>query len=165
MAATQGPLPNGRYLQSRSCRAVSFFFGLYRPMRTERIHSCGAFSSGVGIKLVQMELTSPSPSNLASQMIQKLPAQQLRAISGWLGLSTRGESLISYRVAIPPALTKITNTRPYIASCLVGCWLTDPLNHFFGRRGTLFWCGIFCTLSVIGQGLAQTWYQLLVCTF
>ena len=52
--------------------------------------------------------------------------------------------------------------RPYIASCLIGCWLTDPLNHFFGRRGTLFWCGIFCTFSVIGSALAQTWPQLFV---
>lgn len=51
---------------------------------------------------------------------------------------------------------------PYIAACLIGCWLTDPLNHIFGRRGTLFFCGIFCTLSVIGQGVAQTWPQLLV---
>ncbi|KAF8152368.1 sugar transporter [Crassisporium funariophilum] len=57
----------------------------------------------------------------------------------------------------------VINAGPYIASCLVGCWLTDPLNHFFGRRGTLFWCGIFCTISVIGQGLAQTWQQLFVC--
>ena len=53
-------------------------------------------------------------------------------------------------------------TRPYIASSILGCWLTDPLNHFFGRRGTLFWCGIFCTFSVIGQGFAQTWPQLFV---
>ncbi|KAF9035249.1 hypothetical protein BJ165DRAFT_1511010 [Panaeolus papilionaceus] len=57
----------------------------------------------------------------------------------------------------------VINAGPYIASALLGCWLTDPLNHFFGRRGTLFWCGIFCTLSVIGQGLAQTWPQLFVC--
>ena len=54
------------------------------------------------------------------------------------------------------------SNRPYIASSLLGCWLTDPLNHFFGRRGTLFWCGIFCTFSVIGQGFAQTWPQLFV---
>jgi MFS family permease len=56
----------------------------------------------------------------------------------------------------------IINAGPYLASSLIGCWLTDPLNHYFGRRGTLFWCGIFCTLSVIGSGLAQTWPQLFV---
>ncbi|KAJ6593680.1 putative transporter [Mycena capillaripes] len=57
----------------------------------------------------------------------------------------------------------VINSAPYISSALVGCWLTDPLNHYFGRRGTIFWCGIFCTLSVIGSGLAQTWPQLFVC--
>ncbi|PPQ73733.1 hypothetical protein CVT26_011888 [Gymnopilus dilepis] len=57
----------------------------------------------------------------------------------------------------------IINAGPYIASSLIGCWLTDPLNYYLGRRGTLFWCGIFCTLSVIGSGLAQTWPQLFVC--
>jgi len=37
------------------------------------------------------------------------------------------------------------------------------LNYFFGRRGTIFFCAIFCTLSVIGSGFAQTWPQLFVC--
>ncbi|KAF8995193.1 hypothetical protein BDQ17DRAFT_1250975 [Cyathus striatus] len=55
------------------------------------------------------------------------------------------------------------NSGPYIACCLLGCWLTDPLNHYLGRRGTLFFCGIFCIFSVIGQGFAQTWPQLFVC--
>ncbi|KAJ3529202.1 hypothetical protein NMY22_g9097 [Coprinellus aureogranulatus] len=57
----------------------------------------------------------------------------------------------------------VINAGPYIGTCLIGAWLTDPLNHYFGRRGTLFWCGIFCTFSVIGQAVAQTWPQLLVC--
>ncbi|KDR75375.1 hypothetical protein GALMADRAFT_123213 [Galerina marginata CBS 339.88] len=52
---------------------------------------------------------------------------------------------------------------PYISACLLGCWLTDPLNNFFGRRGTIFISGIFCLLTVIGSGLAQTWPQLFVC--
>ncbi|KAF8160959.1 hypothetical protein B0H34DRAFT_781615 [Crassisporium funariophilum] len=57
----------------------------------------------------------------------------------------------------------LINSAPYISSCLLGCWLTDPLNNFFGRRGTIFITGIFCTLSVIGSGLAQTWPQLFIC--
>lgn len=32
----------------------------------------------------------------------------------------------------------------------------------FGRRGTIFICGIFCTLTVIGSACSQTWEQLLV---
>ncbi|KAJ7128898.1 hypothetical protein C8R43DRAFT_1090095 [Mycena crocata] len=57
----------------------------------------------------------------------------------------------------------VINSAPYIASALIGCWTTDPLNNYFGRRGTIFVCAVFCTLSVIGSGLAQTWPQLFVC--
>ena len=56
----------------------------------------------------------------------------------------------------------ILGNSPYIAACLIGCWLTDPLNNLFGRRGTIFITGIFCTLSVIGSGFVQTWPQLFV---
>ncbi|KAJ3572394.1 hypothetical protein NP233_g3117 [Leucocoprinus birnbaumii] len=56
----------------------------------------------------------------------------------------------------------VINAAPYISSCLIGCWLTDPLNHLLGRRGAIFISGIFCTLSVIGSACAQTWPQLFV---
>ena len=56
------------------------------------------------------------------------------------------------------------HTSHYIASCLVGCWLSDPLNHFLGRRGTPFFCSIFCIRAVLGQAFTQTWQQLLVIT-
>ncbi|KAJ7755722.1 hypothetical protein DFH07DRAFT_885765 [Mycena maculata] len=57
----------------------------------------------------------------------------------------------------------VINSAPYISTALLGCWLTDPLNNFFGRRGAIFVSAIFCTLSVIGSGLTQTWPQLFVC--
>jgi MFS family permease len=44
-----------------------------------------------------------------------------------------------------------------------GCWLSDPLNYYFGRRGTIFFAGIFCLLSVIGSGFTRTWQQLFIC--
>ncbi|KAK0457042.1 uncharacterized protein EV420DRAFT_1480918 [Desarmillaria tabescens] len=55
------------------------------------------------------------------------------------------------------------NAGPYIACALLGCWLTDPLNNYLGRRGTIFFCGIFCTVAVIGSGFCQTWPQLFIC--
>ncbi|KAJ7586385.1 hypothetical protein C8J56DRAFT_828274 [Mycena floridula] len=54
------------------------------------------------------------------------------------------------------------NSAPFVSGALIGCWITDPLNNYFGRRGTIFFCGIFCTFSVIGSAFAQTWPQLLV---
>lgn len=56
----------------------------------------------------------------------------------------------------------VVNAGPYIASAGLGCWLSDPLNNFFGRRGTIFFSAIFCLLSVIGSGVTQNWQQLFV---
>jgi hypothetical protein len=30
------------------------------------------------------------------------------------------------------------NAAPYIASAGFGCWISDPLNHYLGRRGEIF---------------------------
>ncbi|OJD40562.1 sugar transporter [Diplodia corticola] len=59
-------------------------------------------------------------------------------------------------------LVGIINAAPYLASAFLGCWLSDPLNNYFGRRGTIFFSAIFCFLSVIGSGCSQTWPQLFV---
>ncbi|EXJ92159.1 hypothetical protein A1O3_00709 [Capronia epimyces CBS 606.96] len=56
----------------------------------------------------------------------------------------------------------LVNAGPYIASALLGCWCSDPLNKYFGRRGTIFASAVFCFLSPIGSACAQTWEQLLV---
>ncbi|KAF8891726.1 hypothetical protein BD779DRAFT_1512736 [Infundibulicybe gibba] len=98
------------------------------------------------------------------------------AVQGWDQTGSNGANLsfpiefnISTDAADPVAASRnqwivgVINAAPYIASCLIGCWLTDPLNNYIGRRGTLFFCGIFATLSVIGSGCAQTWPQLFVC--
>ncbi|KAK5118188.1 hypothetical protein LTR85_008168 [Meristemomyces frigidus] len=60
-------------------------------------------------------------------------------------------------------LVGLINAAPYIASAFCGCWLSDPLNNYFGRRGTIFFSAVFCLLSVIGSGCTQNWYQLFIC--
>lgn len=57
-------------------------------------------------------------------------------------------------------LVGIVNAAPYIASAVCGCWLSDPLNRRFGRRGVIFAAAVFCFLSPIGSGFTQTWQQL-----
>ncbi|GME57125.1 putative sugar transporter protein [Neofusicoccum parvum] len=59
-------------------------------------------------------------------------------------------------------LVGIINAAPYLASAFLGCWMSDPLNNYFGRRGTIFFSAVFCLLSVIGSGCSQTWEQLFV---
>lgn len=50
----------------------------------------------------------------------------------------------------------LINAGPYIASAFFGCWCSDPLNNFFGRRGCIFVSAIFCALSPIGSAFAQS---------
>lgn len=40
--------------------------------------------------------------------------------------------------------------------------MSDPLNNYFGRRGTIFFSAMFCFLPVIGSAVAQSWRQLFV---
>lgn len=54
------------------------------------------------------------------------------------------------------------NAAPYIGSAFVGCWLSDPLNYYIGRRGTIFFSANFCLWSVIGSAFCQTWPQLFI---
>ncbi|KAJ7887878.1 hypothetical protein B0H14DRAFT_2694867 [Mycena olivaceomarginata] len=59
----------------------------------------------------------------------------------------------------------VINSAPYIASAIIGsvhfCRWFHRESSF--HRWTIFFCAIFCTLSVIGSGCAQTWPQLFVC--
>ncbi|KAH8689357.1 hypothetical protein BGW36DRAFT_351598 [Talaromyces proteolyticus] len=60
-------------------------------------------------------------------------------------------------------LVGLVNSAPYVGSALIGCWVSDPLNHYFGRRGAIFVAAIFCFLPVIGSAFTQTWEQLFAC--
>lgn len=40
--------------------------------------------------------------------------------------------------------------------------MSDPLNNYFGRRGTIFFSAAFCCLSVIGSAVTQNWWQLFI---
>lgn len=52
---------------------------------------------------------------------------------------------------------------PYMTIALFACWLSDPVNHYLGRRGAIFVGAIFSLLAPIGQAVAQSWPQILVC--
>ena len=40
--------------------------------------------------------------------------------------------------------------------------MSDPINHYCGRRGTIFISAIFCLLTPIGGAVTQTWEQLFI---
>ncbi|WYZ39641.1 hypothetical protein EsH8_III_001555 [Colletotrichum jinshuiense] len=55
------------------------------------------------------------------------------------------------------------NSAPYMAICIIACWLSDPINDYIGRRGAIFVGAIFSLVGPIGQAFCQSWQQILMC--
>ncbi|PGH06335.1 hypothetical protein AJ79_06578 [Helicocarpus griseus UAMH5409] len=55
------------------------------------------------------------------------------------------------------------NSVPYISIAVFAGWLSDPINEFLGRRGTIFVAAIFSLLAPIGSALTQSWGALAAC--
>ncbi|KAE9371619.1 hypothetical protein N431DRAFT_467788 [Stipitochalara longipes BDJ] len=92
------------------------------------------------------------------------------AVQGWDQTGSNGANLsfpsvfgIGSNSTHDTLLVGLVNSAPYIASAFLGCWLSDPLNFYLGRRGTIFIAAIFCFLPVIGSAFTQTWVQLFIC--
>jgi MFS family permease len=52
------------------------------------------------------------------------------------------------------------NSVPYITIALFAGWLSDPLNHWLGRRWTIFIAAVFSLLAPLGMALTQSWGEL-----
>ena len=59
-------------------------------------------------------------------------------------------------------LVGLVNAAPYIASAFIGCWMSDPVNNYLGRRGTIFLTAIILLITPIGSAFTQTWPQLFI---
>jgi len=55
------------------------------------------------------------------------------------------------------------NAMPYMAICIFAAWISDPVNHLVGRRGTIFIAAIFSVLAPLGMAGSQTYGQLMAC--
>ncbi|KAH9961498.1 hypothetical protein BC827DRAFT_1131587 [Russula dissimulans] len=62
-------------------------------------------------------------------------------------------------------LLGLVNSAPYLCCAIIGCWLTEPLNHRFGRRGTIFFCAILSFLTCIWQAVTNSWPHLFIARF
>lgn len=56
----------------------------------------------------------------------------------------------------------LVNAAPYISSALVGAWLSDPLNNYLGRRGTIFVTALVLIATPIASGFTHSWETLFV---
>ncbi|OQE28655.1 hypothetical protein PENSTE_c003G10139 [Penicillium steckii] len=62
-------------------------------------------------------------------------------------------------------LVGLVNAAPYLCCAFVGCWLTVPFNHWFGRRGTIFITCCFSAIACLWQGFVSTWWSMFVARF
>ncbi|KAK7757234.1 hypothetical protein SLS62_000783 [Diatrype stigma] len=92
------------------------------------------------------------------------------AVQGWDQTGSNGATIffpdyygIGSDSSRDTLLTGLVNAGPYIGCALMGCWLSDPLNNWLGRRGVIFVSGHFCLWPVIGSAFCQTWQQQLAC--
>ena len=54
---------------------------------------------------------------------------------------------------------------PYLACAVLGCWLNEPMNRFFGRRGTIFISCFIAAAASIWEGFTYSWGQLFAARF
>ncbi|EEB95714.1 hypothetical protein MPER_05274 [Moniliophthora perniciosa FA553] len=54
----------------------------------------------------------------------------------------------------------LVNSAPYFGCALFACWTTDPLNHYFGRKGTILVTLVFATFPCIWAACTNSWQNL-----
>ncbi|KAL4926381.1 sugar porter family MFS transporter [Aspergillus undulatus] len=54
---------------------------------------------------------------------------------------------------------------PYLACAIIGCWMTEPMNRYFARRGTIFISCVIAAVASIWEGVANSWVNLFLARF
>ncbi|CEJ54840.1 Putative MFS sugar transporter [Penicillium brasilianum] len=62
-------------------------------------------------------------------------------------------------------LVGLINSAPYLCCAFIGCWLTVPFNHWFGRRGTIFLTCCFSAIACLWQGFVSTHWSMFIARF
>ncbi|KAH6621385.1 hypothetical protein B0J18DRAFT_225472 [Chaetomium sp. MPI-SDFR-AT-0129] len=62
-------------------------------------------------------------------------------------------------------LVGLVNGAPYLCCAFLGCWLTDPMNKLFGRRGTVFISCLISALACFWQAFTNTWWHMFLARF
>ncbi|KAJ9207367.1 hypothetical protein DTO164E3_641 [Paecilomyces variotii] len=63
------------------------------------------------------------------------------------------------------SLTGLIVGAPYLACAVLGCWLTEPLNRYFARRGTIFISCAVAAVASVWEGVANSWANLFIARF
>ncbi|RYP68713.1 hypothetical protein DL769_005434 [Monosporascus sp. CRB-8-3] len=62
-------------------------------------------------------------------------------------------------------LVGVTNAAPYICCAFFGCWVTEPMNKRFGRRGTVFISCLISAVTCFWQAFTNTWWHMFIARF
>ncbi|KAG1777982.1 hypothetical protein EV702DRAFT_1099136 [Suillus placidus] len=62
-------------------------------------------------------------------------------------------------------LVGLVNSAPYLCCATISCWMTHPLNHYLGRKKTIFITCLISFLTCIWSGLTNTWWHLFIARF
>ncbi|KAF2994768.1 hypothetical protein E8E14_001894 [Neopestalotiopsis sp. 37M] len=62
-------------------------------------------------------------------------------------------------------LVGLVNAAPYICCAFVGCWLTEPMNKIWGRRGTVFVSCMISAAACFWQAFTNTWWHMFIARF
>ncbi|OXG21713.1 sugar transporter [Cryptococcus neoformans Tu401-1] len=88
------------------------------------------------------------------------------AIQGWDNTGANGANLsfpTEFGIADNTWLVGMVNSAPSITVGAVSAMLTDPINYYIGRRGTIFVTGLFCVFPVLCQAFTRNWRELFIC--
>ncbi|KAK9477922.1 hypothetical protein V1514DRAFT_332341 [Lipomyces japonicus] len=59
----------------------------------------------------------------------------------------------------------LVNSSPYLCCAVIGCWITEPMNRVFGRRGTVFISCFLAAATCIWSACTNTWWHLFIARF
>lgn len=62
-------------------------------------------------------------------------------------------------------LKGLVNSAPYLCCFTIGCWVTHPLNKYFGRRNTIFITCLISFATCFWQAFTNTWQHLFIARF
>lgn len=77
-------------------------------------------------------------------------------ISGYKATDLTGQNAL---------IVGLVNAAPYIVIAVLACWISDPLNHWLGRRKTIWIGALLSLIAPIASAFTRRWPQLLGCRF
>ncbi|KAJ9645677.1 hypothetical protein H2201_007506 [Coniosporium apollinis] len=83
------------------------------------------------------------------------------AVQGWDETAVNGAQIFyvnAYGIGDSDGKVGLVNSAPYLC-CALSCWLTYPMNYYWGRRGSIFVTCLISSISCLGQAFCQTWQQ------